>query len=337
MLSHLKKISAGLITAILMVTFLSAGVSASSVGVQSKYNGPEGVTLTYRSMVKKKWQSAKNQGELSGTTGKSLKLEAIQINIKSETAGGIEYSVGEVKKSFAAAKTSGQTAGGKGKSLARIRMNLTGELAEKYDIYYRTHISMKNGWLGWAKNGEISGNADYWKTIDAIQIVLTAKDAEAPGNIGGVTSARNTAYYTAQDIKDAMTAKAQGLSSKTNYLVLASRSKYFTAVFKGSKGNWQLVRFIYCSVGKKSTKTRTGTYKIKNKKKYFLSGNVRVKYASRYVGGYYFHSVCYNLAGKKIVDGRLGKQISHGCIRMSTADAKYIYKTVPKNSKVVVY
>jgi preprotein translocase subunit SecA len=96
-------------------------------------------------MVKKKWQSAKNQGELSGTTGKSLKLEAIQINIKSETAGGIEYSVGEVKKSFAAAKTSGQTAGGKGKSLARIRMNLTGELAEKYDTDILTMTGFLDG------------------------------------------------------------------------------------------------------------------------------------------------------------------------------------------------
>lgn len=43
-----------------------------------------------------------------------------------------------------------------------VRLKLTGELAEHYDIYYRVH-SQSYGWLGWAKNGEIAGTAGLAK------------------------------------------------------------------------------------------------------------------------------------------------------------------------------
>ena len=38
----------------------------------------------------------------------------------------------------------------------QIQIRLTGEAAEKYDIYYRVHCQ-DDGWLGWAKNGEKAG------------------------------------------------------------------------------------------------------------------------------------------------------------------------------------
>ena len=43
-----------------------------------------------------------------------------------------------------------------GKRMEAIKLHLTGELAEKYDIYYRVH-TQTFGWLDWAKNGEPSG------------------------------------------------------------------------------------------------------------------------------------------------------------------------------------
>lgn len=61
-----------------------------------------------------------------------------------------------------------------------VRLKLTGELAEHYDIYYRVH-SQSYGWLGWAKNGEIAGTAGLAKRMEAIQIKLVEKGGKAPG------------------------------------------------------------------------------------------------------------------------------------------------------------
>ena len=45
---------------------------------------------------------------------------------------------------------------GRAKSIEAVQIKLTGNLAEKYDVYYRVH-SQNIGWLGWAKNGEQAG------------------------------------------------------------------------------------------------------------------------------------------------------------------------------------
>lgn len=335
----LKKISTALLTSLMLVSFIAVSVSASETNVSSAYTAPSGATLTYRSLIqKKKWESSfKKQGEVSGTVGKSLRLEGIQIKISSDTEGSVEYSTLAHKKGWAASKTNGQTSGGSGQFIERIRISLTGALADKYDIYYRVHMPFNKGWMGWAKNGEAAGVAHYKYNIEAIQIVLTDKDAEAPGTVNGISSERNSPILTAQSVKDAMTAKAQNYSSETNWLVLTDTKYYFTAVFKGSRGNWELVRFIYCAVGKKSSKTRKGSFRMKRKRSYFYYSKYRCKWASKYSGPYYYHSILYNRSGKKILDGRLGKMISHGCIRMEADDAKYIYKNVPKKSTVLVY
>ena len=68
-------------------------------------------------------------------------------------------------------------AGTEGKSLRleAIRIKLTGEIANYYDIYYRVH-SQEFGWLGWAKNGEASGTEGYAYRLEAIEIKLVKKN-----------------------------------------------------------------------------------------------------------------------------------------------------------------
>ena len=38
-----------------------------------------------------------------------------------------------------------------------------------------------------------------------------------------------------------------------------------------------------------------------------------------------------------ITDGRLGINASHGCVRLSIENAKWIYNTIPSGTKVIVY
>ena len=52
-----------------------------------------------------------------------------------------------------------------------IQIRLTGEMANKYDIYYRAHVE-DYGWLGWAKNGASAGTIGLSKRLEAIEIKL---------------------------------------------------------------------------------------------------------------------------------------------------------------------
>ena len=71
---------------------------------------------------------------------------------------------------------------------------------------------------------------------------------------------------------------------------------------------------------------------------YFDSGNARCYWYTQFYGDYLFHSVIYNKGSKtSIQDGRLGMQLSHGCVRLNINNAKWIYDNIPSGTKVVVY
>lgn len=129
------------------------------------------------------WQGEKADGEMSGTTGQSLRLEAIKIQLSSSIDGGIVYKTHVQDYGWLNFVTNGQASGttGQAKRLEAIQMQLTGNAKNQYDLYYRVHA--KNfGWLGWAKNGESAGTAGYSYRLEGIQIVLVPKGGNAPGS-----------------------------------------------------------------------------------------------------------------------------------------------------------
>ena len=92
------------------------------------------------------WHS---NGEVSGTTGQSKRIEAIKINLSNqEYQGSIEYQthiqgIGWESNWHSNGEMSGTT--GQSKRIEAIKIKLTGELAEYYDVYYRVHVQH----LGW--------------------------------------------------------------------------------------------------------------------------------------------------------------------------------------------
>ena len=68
---------------------------------------------------------------------------------------------------------------GQAKRLEAIQIKLTGEMAKKYDVYYRVH-AQHFGWLDWAKNGEESGTAGFGYRLEGMQIVLVKKGESLP-------------------------------------------------------------------------------------------------------------------------------------------------------------
>ena len=168
--------------------------------------GADTVNVAYRTHVQSYgWQAWKYNGQMSGTSGQAKRLEGINIELRNkDCSGDIVYTTHVQTYGWQGSETdqskwfkNGQMAGtsGEAKRLEAICINLTGEMAAKYDIYYRVH-AQSYGWLGWAKNGEPSGTAGYAKRLEGIQIVLVPKGGAAPTNHDGVVSTRTEAYIT---------------------------------------------------------------------------------------------------------------------------------------------
>ena len=170
--------------------------------------GDDTPNVAYRTHVQSfGWQGWKYNGQMSGTSGLAKRLEGININLTNKPCDGdIVYTThvqtygwkdgNPEDTSRASWKKNGEMSGtsGEAKRLEAICIDLTGEMGEKYDIYYRVH-AQSFGWLGWAKNGEESGTAGYAKRLEGIQIVLVPKGGAAPANdFGGVTSVRTEGY-----------------------------------------------------------------------------------------------------------------------------------------------
>lgn len=129
------------------------------------------------------WQNEVKDGSMSGTAGRSLRLEGIKINVSGPGDLGVEYSTHVQYQGWKASVNNGGMSGTEGKSLRleAITISLTGEKAANYDIYYRVHCQ-DYGWLGWAKNGAYAGTSGQSKRLEAIEIKIVEVGVNAPGD-----------------------------------------------------------------------------------------------------------------------------------------------------------
>lgn len=130
------------------------------------------------------WQGVVYDGNTSGTSAQSKRLEAINLALVSAPYGGsIQYRTHIQDIGWQDWRQNGQMSGtsAQSKRLEAIQIGLTGEMANQYDIYYRVH-AQDTGWMGWAKNGESAGTAAYSYRLEAIQVVLVVKGGSAPGS-----------------------------------------------------------------------------------------------------------------------------------------------------------
>ena len=144
------------------------------------------------------WQDFVQDGKMSGTSGRSKRLEGIQIKLSSRFKGNVEYQTHVQDIGWQGWKSNGAMSGtsGKSKRLEAIRIKLTGEIANKYDVYYRVHCQ-DFGWLGWAKNGESSGSEGCSKRLEAIEIRLVRKGEKAPGSTNNAFIRKNNTVESA--------------------------------------------------------------------------------------------------------------------------------------------
>ena len=131
--------------------------------------------------------------------------------------------------------------------------------------------------------------------------------------------------------------KANASNSRTSYLLVVDKSAHRVIAMVGGNGYWRPVRDMPCSVGASGTPTVEGSFTVGDRGGSFGSGYT-CWYWTQIWSGYLFHSVLYNPGSQtSLQDGRLGMNISHGCVRMRIGDAHWIYSTVPSGTKILIY
>lgn len=212
---------------------LAAGIADNSRIVIDNRDASSDVMHVYYETGEKTYGNKngwKSNGQMT-TSVSSKKIDTISIKLTGkEYEGGIRYSVlvqGSSKwKSWAA---DGKIAGTQSKRLEAIKIELTGDVKQHYDVCYRTKTETY-GWLNWAKNGEASGTVGHSKNVEAIQIVLVAKDSGLPGNVSEIVSQQEKACMT----KESGSASKAG-SGAFSSLRYENNAVYFYDKKTGSK------------------------------------------------------------------------------------------------------
>lgn len=200
-----------------------------------------------------------------------------------------------------------------------------------YWYYFDGNCKMQTGWVKWNGVREWSYFDSDGRRVSGTQKI---GDQTFKFDSNGRTKTEPITMPAAQR---EMLERAQHFSSDTSWLILVDRDTRHVGIFRGSEGNWRYTKYWLCCVGKPSTPTITGTYRVSGKGLSFGQGYT-CWYYTQIKGNYLFHSVSY-LPGSKtqLLDGRLGIANSHGCVRLEISNAKWMYDNVPYGSKIFIY
>jgi hypothetical protein len=113
------------------------------------------------------WQGPKRNGETAGTTGRSLRLEALTVRLENSNAR-LEMEGHVENKGWTTVRTNGEIFGtvGEGLRLEAIKIK-----SDQHTVLYRVHVQ-NIGWSDWKKNGEVAGTTGQALRIEAVEIKL---------------------------------------------------------------------------------------------------------------------------------------------------------------------
>lgn len=124
------------------------------------------------------------------------------------------------------------------------------------------------------------------------------------------------------------------------YHIKVNRQTNTITVYRKEGRSYEPIKAMFCSTGGRMTPL--GTFKTSRKYRWRnLYYGFYGQYSTRITGPILFHSIPYrkkNVATmQKGEYEKLGKDASHGCIRLATKDAKWIYDNCPPGTKVTIY
>ena len=128
------------------------------------------------------------------------------------------------------------------------------------------------------------------------------------------------------------------------YYIMVNRAQSTVTVYglDGSGYYTVPVKAMICSTGRPGHATPTGTFSLGGKWQWVhMLDNSYGQYVSQISGNILFHSVCYYKKDPSTLMTEeyngLGAPASLGCVRLQTADAKWIYDNCARGTKITVY
>ena len=204
---------------------------------------------------------------------------------------------------------------------------------------------------------ELAKNDYYTKAINLLSnvdtTIISEEDEDINNKINSIAESKENylASIGANDSQNSTSTSSQLLQSITSsnintlnvesltpYLIYVNLSEQMTYVYKGTMNKWDTVKTFTCSTGIDDEETPTGVFDVRERGDWFFSDKYQQggKYWVQFYGNYLFHSVPYNEDQSEVVDNTLGTPASHGCIRLKTNDAKWIYDNIEAGTKVII-
>ena len=285
----------------------------------------------------KKWAKA---GKTSGLLNKYKRLEGLRVSFNDGGHDGdLEYRVyasGEDWTEWAPVSATAKKIA-KGDGISDIEMRLTGELGEKYAVAYRTHISGL-GWQPWLIGPAEAGAIDRLDRIDAIKVKIVKNNPKSSFVKKALKNGRKLArkHRKFDDRLERAEDMASSMSSATDYLITVDITNHWLCIFEGDRGDWEMTRNWQVSNGRKGHGTPTGSFTVGDKG-YTFGHGYSVYYYTQIVSDYFFHSILYHPGSHRVQDGRLGRYISQGCVRMPLKRAKWLQNNIPSGTRIKIY
>lgn len=271
-----------------------------------------------------------SEGSVAGAIGQSRALVGMGLSVANDSAitGGISYLCHFANAGWTSWCGNGTRSTSSGNAIQAMRIELTGNLSNYFDVYYRTYVS-GYGWMGWAKNGAASGTTGLNMNVEAYQVKVVAKGAPAPG-VTAKSFSDSDGFLGMPPDRKAMRDRIIGYGSGTQWLIAVNRSTHKVGVFRGGAGSWSLQYYWSCVTGAPGSPTITGSYRTTGFKRPVLSTDSRARYCTQIWGGYFFHTILAS-------ESELGHSLSHGCLRMAYPSAQWIYNNINAGTAVVIY
>lgn len=230
--------------------------------------------------------------------------------------------------------------------------------AEGYQVYRSTSkegtytlvkIIKSGSTLKW-KDTDLSKNKNYYYKVRAF---CETNGNKAYGLYSDVFRRRKAgwAYNTSDGNKVKLYYNAKGkvvkdvsnlIGKQDSYVIKVNKQRCTVTVYAkdGDNGYIIPVKAFVCSPGQS---TPIGTFRTPVKYRWHeLMGPCWGQWCTRIVGGVLFHSVFYNSYNNSDslsvnAYNKLGTICSHGCVRLTAGDAKWIYDNCELNTKVIIY
>ena len=177
-------------------------------------------------------------------------------------------------------------------------------------------------------------NSEKWVYYDAFSGRMCHEWHNVGGKMHYFDKYTGELRFASNEMYDAWL-MAQNMGSQTEYLMMINNSACRLFIFQGSKGNWTPLFDWACSPGKDSTPTVRGNYKVAARGLHFGEDKgYTCYYWTQFYGDYLFHSILYYPGSMNPMEPWLGQRLSHGCVRLSIENARWIYDRIPRGTKV---